>query len=81
MGSYSFNSDCAVVSFKLQLDSYFCDLFHQCLSLIFILMLVFTWNLASMQVTEMRSSISQIGFDFKQLNEMISGIVSLSFAL
>jgi hypothetical protein len=25
-------------------------------------------------VTEMRSSISQIGFDFKQLNEMISGI-------
>ena len=40
-----------------------------------------TWNLASIQVTEMRSSISQIGFDFKQLNEMISGIVSLIIAL
>lgn len=44
-------------------------------------MVMFTWNLASMQVTEMRSSISQIGFDFKQLNEMISGIVSLIFVI
>jgi len=44
-------------------------------------MLMLTWNLASIQVTEMRSSISQIGFDFKQLNEMISGIVSLIIAL
>lgn len=32
-----------------------------------------------MQVTDVKSSISQLGFDFQQINEMISGIVSHFF--